>query len=217
MFRGRTELILLILWAPIVLASAACGGDVDGSREPSMGEHAHTIVDYYVADSLSALAAASDLVVIAEVHDVTREVVMLPSPVDPSLEARRGDVVVLAVIEAVVWGDAAGLSELRLQSAEWFEAPDPGDASQVARIDFPALPTPGEGETIVAFLRTDGGNVVPEAFAEVPGFGRLDGEMVTFPTIKLSSDALAPEITIPAATLDEIRDAMDRGAAAQRP
>ncbi len=162
---------------------------------------------------LAQPAGASDLVVIAEVREVSREEVKLPSPVDPSFESTRGDIVVRASVKEVVWGDAAGLTELKLQSAEWFEAPESvDDSSPATRIDFPELPMPARGETIVAFLRTDGGEVEPTAFAALPGFGRLAGEMVTFPTVKLSSDALAPEITISAASLDEIREAMDRSA-----
>lgn len=207
----RTRFIGLALWVPFLLAVAGCGSAGERSNEPSVGEQTFAIVDYSVANSLAELAAASDLVVIAEVHELTREVVKLPSPVDPSVEASRGDVVVQVSVTEVVWGDAEGLAELKLQSAEWFEAPDSDDPKQITRIDFPELPMPGQGQTVVAFLRTDGRGVEPSAFAELPGFGRLDGDLVTFPAVKLSSDPLAPEITIPVATLDEIRDAMDRG------
>jgi hypothetical protein len=207
----RTRLIGFALWAPILLAVAACGDDGDSNRDPSVAEHTNTIVDYSVANSLAELAAASDLVVIAEVQEVTREEVKLPSPVDPSVEARRGDVVVLATVTDSIWGDAAGLMELKLHSAEWFEVPDSDDPSQIMRIDFPELPMPVRGEMIVAFLRTDGGSVEPMSFAEVPGFGRLEGESVTFPAVELKTDGPVQQVTIPVATLDEIRDAMDRG------
>ncbi len=76
---------------------------------------------------------------------------------------------------------------------------------------FPDLPVPEQGQLIVAFLRSVSGVDEPTGFAAAPGFGVIEGGTVTFPTVKLSSDVLAPEITIRAATLDEIRDAMDRG------
>lgn len=207
---SRTSLVTLL--ALLAVGYSACGGGEKRTDDEPTGSE-DLISLQFVANSLAELAGASDLVVIAEVRDVTREEVKLPSPVDPSFVSTRGDIVVLASVEEVVWGDAAGLTELKLQSVEWFEVPAAADgSSQGTRIDFPELPMPDRGERIVAFLRTNGGEVDPTAFAATPGFGRLDGEMVAFPTVKLDTDGPLREITIPAATLEEIREAMDRSA-----
>ena len=203
---------MVALFALLALGHSACGGGEKRTDDEPTGSE-DLINLQYVASSLAELAGSSDLVVIAEVRDVTREEVKLPSPVDPSFVSTRGDIVVFATVEGVVWGDAAGLTELTLQSAEWFEVPAAADGSSPGtRIDFPELPMPDRGERIVAFLRTNGGEVEPTAFSALPGFGRLDGEMVEFPTVKLDTDGPLREITIPAATLEEIREAMDRSA-----